>query len=194
MHDAFCKENVHTFAFNKERFAVDVNTGSLFVLDEISYKFINTLIKEQSLDLAEKILFREYGKEALNTRKEIEQLIKENLLFSPSPEYFKSELFLKSLCLNIAHACNFACKYCFAKQGNYGNKNALMSWDIAKKSIDFLYEHSKGRQHLEVDFFGGEPLLAFAVVRKTVQYAKKHTRIKNGVLQSQQMAPLSQKR
>jgi len=178
IHDAFCKENVHTFIFNEEHFAIDVNTGSLVALDEISYKFINTLFKKQSFDSAEKILFREYGKEASSTRKEIEQLIKENLLFSSSPEYFESELSLKSLCLNIAHACNFACKYCFAKQGNYGNKNALMSWDVAKKSIDFLYKSSEGRQHLEVDFFGGEPLLAFTVVKKTVHYAKETYRDK----------------
>ncbi|RLD18877.1 MAG: hypothetical protein DRI33_03810, partial [Caldiserica bacterium] len=69
IHDAFCKENVHTFIFNEEHFAIDVNTGSLVALDEISYKFINTLFKKQSFDSAEKILFREYGKEASSTRK-----------------------------------------------------------------------------------------------------------------------------
>ena len=173
MQQNFDRERIHSFIFNGEYFLVDVNSGSLFEIDEPTYSFINKLIEKQSLDLAEKEVFQRYGEDAEKIRKEIEGLINEGMLFSPPPKYFESTLTLKSLCLNVAHSCNFGCIYCFAHQGNYGEKDSLMSWDVAKRSIDFLHRNAINRYHLEVDFFGGEPLLNFDVVKKTIQYARK---------------------
>jgi uncharacterized protein len=163
--------NVHPFEFNGDYFALDVNTGSLFEIDEPAFYFISKLIETDSLESAEEETGKKFS-HADDVRAEIEDLIRQGLLFSKPPNYFESELKLKSLCLNVAHACNFACKYCFAKGGNYGEKNALMDFNVAKRSIDFLHENSEGREHLEVDFFGGEPLLDFDVVKKTIKYAR----------------------
>ena len=80
---------------------------------------------------------------------------------------------LKAMCLHVSHDCNLRCKYCFAGQGIYGGKPQVMSFDVAKAAIDFLIEKSVGRRHLELDFFGGEPLMNFDVVKQTVAYARK---------------------
>lgn len=172
MNNPFDKASVHLFEFNGERFALDVNSGSLFNIDGYSFNFLQNLLNGESLDSSETKLESAIGQEAHTIRNEIETLVKENTLFSKPPEYFESNLILKSMCLNIAHACNFACEYCFAKKGSYGGSNALMNVKIANAAIDFLVKSSNGREHIEVDFFGGEPLLAFDTVKETIKYAK----------------------
>ncbi len=172
MGKRFSGADVHPFAFNGEYFVLDVNTGSLMQIDEPAFYFIKKLIETDSPEISKKETGKIFSK-ADEVTSEVNSLIDMGLLFSKPPNYFESELILKSLCLNVAHSCNFACKYCFAKQGNYGEKNGLMSFDIAKRSIDFLYENSPGRKHLEVDFFGGEPLLDFDVVKRTISYARE---------------------
>lgn len=164
-------ELVHVFSFNGEFFVVDVNSGSLIKIDEPSFVFLRKVFETRSLEEAQAFL-REKMPLVDEIRKEFEDLIKEGVLFSPEPSYFESELVLKSMCLNIAHACNFACVYCFAKKGSYGGKEAIMKFEVAKRAIDFLNTNSKERETLEVDFFGGEPLLAFETVRKTIEYAR----------------------
>ncbi len=172
MGKKFSEASVHPFEFNGEYFVLDVNTGSLMQVDEPVFYFIRKLIEVDSLDLARNDTIERFpGMD--DAVSEVESLIKQGLLFSKPPNYFESELILKSLCLNVAHSCNFACKYCFAKQGNYGEKTSLMSFDVAKRAVDFLYENSTNRKHLEVDFFGGEPLLDFDVVKKTISYARE---------------------
>ncbi len=162
---------VHIFSFNGEYFAVDVNSGSLMKIDEPSFIFLGEVLRTSSLEEAQ-VLSRERIPQVDEIRKEFEDLINEGVLFSSEPSYFESELVLKSMCLNIAHACNFACVYCFAKKGSYGGKETVMKFDVAKQAIDFLNVNSKARETLEVDFFGGEPLIAFETVRKTIEYAR----------------------
>ena len=173
MSDFLDKSSVHLFEFNSERFVLDVNSGSLFNIDSSTYDFLESIVNGESLNSSDAKLEKAIGKEAHIVRKEIETLIKENSLFSKLPEYFESNLILKSMCLNVAHACNFACKYCFAKKGSYGGSNALMSLEVAKSAINFLVKNSDGREHIEVDFFGGEPLLTFDIVKETIKYAKE---------------------
>jgi uncharacterized protein len=175
----FDKSLVHLFPFNGEFFALDVNSGSLLNLDEATYFYLTKLEETDSKETALKLTQEKYGDEALGIQEEIEELIKDGILFSKPPKYFQSNLILKSMCLNVAHACNFGCLYCFAKKGNYGGSDALMSFDVAKASIDFLVKNSDGRDSLEVDFFGGEPLLAFDVVKKTIEYARSTYKNKN---------------
>jgi uncharacterized protein len=175
----FDKSLVHLFPFNGEFFALDVNSGSLLNLDEATYFYLTKLEETDSKETALKLTQEKYGDEALGIQEEIEELIKDGILFSKPPKYFESNLILKSMCLNVAHDCNFGCLYCFAKKGNYGGSDALMSFDVAKASIDFLVKNSDGRDSLEVDFFGGEPLLAFDVVKKTIEYARSTYKNKN---------------
>jgi uncharacterized protein len=162
---------VYLFPFNGEFFAVDVNSGSLLNIDEATYFYLEKLIETNSEKKAFEELKARFA-DAEEIKKEVDELISDGVLFSPAPWYFASDLVLKSMCLNVAHSCNFACNYCFAKKGNYGGSNALMSFEVAKKAIDFLYENSPMREALEVDFFGGEPLLDFDVVKKTIEYAR----------------------
>ncbi len=171
MGKVFSESSVHPFKFNKKYLILDVNTGSLFDVDEPTFYFVKKLIETDSLEEAEKKTNAKF-KNGAEIRNEIERLYREQSLFSKPPNYFESDLKLKSICLNVAHACNFACKYCFAKQGNYGEKNALMSFDVAKRAMDYLYKGSIGRKHLEVDFFGGEPLLDFDVIKKIILYTR----------------------
>ncbi|MEF3245357.1 MAG: thioether cross-link-forming SCIFF peptide maturase [Caldisericaceae bacterium] len=167
----FDRSLVHLFPFKGEYFVLDVNSGSFFNIDESTFLYINKLIETDSKEVAVDQLKNQfpYIEEVAD---EVEKLIKERLLFSKPPSYFVSNLTLKSMCLNVAHSCNFGCLYCFAKKGNYGGKEALMSFEVAKQAIDFLYNNSDGRESLEVDFFGGEPLLNFEVVKKTIEYAR----------------------
>lgn len=79
---------------------------------------------------------------------------------------------VKSMCLNIAHDCNLRCSYCFAAQGDFGHGRKLMPFEVGKAAIDFLIEHSANRHNLELDFFGGEPLMNFEVVKQVVEYAR----------------------
>ena len=106
---------------------------------------------------------------------EITSLVQDGLLYTKevelNPEIFaKKTSYIKALCLNVAHACNLKCKYCFASQGDYNGKSELMSFEVGKKAIDFLIANSGSRINLEVDFFGGEPLLDFDVVKQIVEY------------------------
>ena len=79
---------------------------------------------------------------------------------------------VKALCLHICHDCNLRCKYCFASTGNFGGERTMMSPEVGKKAIDFLLQHSKNRRNLEVDFFGGEPMMNFDTVEEIVEYAR----------------------
>ncbi|BAL81548.1 thioether cross-link-forming SCIFF peptide maturase [Caldisericum exile] len=169
----FDESLVHLFPFNGEFFAVDVNSGSLLNLDEITYFYLKSLQETDSKEKAFNITKEKFGEVAFEIQEEVDELIRDGILFSKPPKYFESNLILKSMCLNVAHSCNFGCLYCFAKKGNYGGSDALMSFDVAKAAIDFLAKNSSGRVTLEVDFFGGEPLLNFEVVKKTIEYAKE---------------------
>lgn len=175
----FEKSLVHLFPFNGEFFAVDVNSGSLLNLDEATYFYLEKLQETESKELAFNLTKEKFGDVAEEIQEEVDNLISEGLLFSKAPNYFESNLILKSMCLNVAHSCNFGCLYCFAKKGNYGGKDALMSFDVARASIDFLVKNSDGRNTLEIDFFGGEPLLNFDVVKKTIEYARTTYKDKN---------------
>jgi uncharacterized protein len=110
---------------------------------------------------------------------DIEELVKEKKLYTPDVfenlafDYKKRSNVIKALCLHVAHTCNLNCEYCFASQGKYKGERALMSFEVGKRAIDFLIENSGTRKNLEVDFFGGEPLLNWDVVKRIVAYARE---------------------
>jgi len=167
-----------THLFERGGFFVllDVPSGSIFSIDKRVYTYLQTVLADPRCDGEE--LERATGLEAATIAEiegELEELIAHGCLFTRSAEPAEdaSALTLKSLCLNVAHECNFACSYCFAHGGDYHGEATLMSPDVARAGIDFLVRESGKHRNVEVDFFGGEPLMNWAVVVDTMEYAKK---------------------
>lgn len=164
---------VHTFKCLGRFFALDVESGSVFEIDELTKDLID--LQGAPLDQTKGVLSRYATNEINEAKEEIQGLIDSNVLFSAEPEH-KPPCYsgvVKALCLNISHNCSLRCEYCFADGGSYSTKRLNMSKGVAFAAIDFLIEKSGTRRNLEVDFFGGEPLLNMDVVRDTVAYARR---------------------
>lgn len=160
---------VHLFRCLGHDFCLDVESGTLIKVDKAAKKVIEEKLfpNESSGDFAHDI-------EYIEAKKEIDYLISQGLLFSSSHCPPKNEYsgVVKALCLNISHKCNLRCSYCFADGGSYSSEQKNMSKQVARAAIDFLIKNSGSRKNLEVDFFGGEPLLNMDVVRDTIDYAR----------------------
>lgn len=168
--------NIHLYQYEGYNILLDVNSGAIHLLDEIAFAYINNLIKyEGDFYRALEICTFKYGEQAFEVMEDLLITYGDGAIFTePSNDYIDySQMTVKAVCLNIAHLCNLRCKYCFASQGNFGQKPALMPFEIGKRAIDFLVQESKGIRNLEVDFFGGEPLLNFTVVKEIVSYARE---------------------
>ncbi len=177
---------IHCYKLGGYNIVLDVNSGSVHVVDDPAYDMIESFdaVERDALidSLAEKYKDREdVDKAELNEcYEQILELKKSGKLFSP--DTFaplagelkqRSSGIVKALCLHMAHTCNLNCSYCFASQGKYHGERALMSLDVGKRALDFLIEHSGTRHNLEVDFFGGEPLMNFEVIKQLVAYARE---------------------
>ncbi len=177
---------VHCYKNNGYNIVMDVNSGSVHVVDDIVYDMIPLLeplvkvdeSKETMVDLAVKQGFP-YAKEEIQeaideilTLKDADMLYTEDVYENYIDSFKNRETVVKALCLHIAHDCNLACKYCFAEEGEYHGRRALMSFDVGKKALDFLVANSGNRVNLEVDFFGGEPLMNWQVVKDLVAYGR----------------------
>ena len=158
---------------------MDVESGAVHVVDDVTYDVIALFedteiskIVEQLSDKYDKADIEEAISE-VNQLKEDGQLFTEDI-YEPFVEKFKEkrQTVVKALCLHIAHDCNLACKYCFAEEGEYHGRRALMSFEVGKKALDFLVANSGNRVNLEVDFFGGEPLMNWDVVKQLVAYGR----------------------
>ena len=176
---------IHQYKNNGFNIVLDVNSGSVHVVDDVVYDVIACMVENQmeEMDKAvamEKLLATgKFDKEVLaETIDEIFELKDAQMLFTEdiyekSIDAFKNrETVVKALCLHIAHDCNLACKYCFAEEGEYHGRRALMSFEVGKKALDFLVANSGSRVNLEVDFFGGEPLMNWQVVKDLVAYGR----------------------
>ncbi len=171
---------IHQYKSNGFNIVLDVPGGSVHVVDDIVYDALSMLtepVPEETVleKLAEKYRSREEAAEALG---EIRELKEAGALFSEEPYAPSVEAFsrrptvVKALCLHVAHDCNLACRYCFAEEGEYHGRRALMSFETGKKALDFLVKNSGARRNLEVDFFGGEPLMNWETVKKLVAYGR----------------------
>jgi len=174
---------VHQYKSNGYNIIVDSNSGSVHSVDDVVYDIINLWEKEEK-DHIKNIILKKYTSRKDVTSDEIdevfddiEELIKDGKLFSDDifevvAKQFKArQSVIKAVCLHVAHSCNLRCRYCFADEGAYkGSGKAIMSYETAVKAIEFLIANSGTRKNLEVDFFGGEPLLNWDVVKKTVEY------------------------
>ena len=171
---------IHKYKLNGFNIALDVNSGAVHVLDDLSYDILSYVSEEMNENLDNKILEKlneKYKEEDIKEAyKELYELYKNEQLFSKDcyEKYAKMMINspVKSMCLNVAHDCNLRCEYCFAAKGDFGTGRELMSFDIGKKAIDFMIANSGTRRNLEVDFFGGEPLMNFDVVKQIVNYAR----------------------
>ena len=169
---------IHQYKNNGYNIVLDVNSGSVHVVDDIVYDII-ALYENNSEDKIIEELKDKYAvediKEAcleISELKEAGQLFTEDI-YEPYIDSFKDRpTVVKALCLHIAHDCNLACKYCFAEEGEYHGRRALMSFEVGKKALDFLVANSGSRKNLEVDFFGGEPTMNFEVVKQLVEYGR----------------------
>ncbi len=169
---------IHKYSMNGYFIVLDVNSGAVHIVDEVVYDVLDYYREIPNNEIYEK-LGGKYSKEQINEAlEEIDELVESKMLFTEDiyediiPLIDKREPVVKALCLHIAHDCNLKCKYCFAEEGEYHGKRELMSLEVGKKAIDFLIKASGKRKNLEVDFFGGEPLMNFDVVKGIVEYAR----------------------
>ena len=176
---------VHQYKNNGYNIVLDVNSGAIHIVDDLTYDVI-ALWEETSREEIIQRLNKTYDEaEIREAIEEIEELQKTGVLFTPDDyeEYIadvtKRPTVVKALCLHIAHDCNLACRYCFAEEGEYHGRRALMSYEVGKAALDFLIANSGNRRNLEVDFFGGEPTLNFQVVKDLVAYGREQEKIHN---------------
>lgn len=173
--------DIHKFYLNDKYIVLDVSSGSAHIVDEIVYKaidFVDYNDLKKSYDSIRSNLSNEFTKDEIEEAiSEIDELIENELLFSEdlnikTPVYNPQNI-VKAMCLHVAHDCNLRCKYCFASQGDFKGQRLLMDEETGKKALDFLLKNSGNRTNLEVDFFGGEPLMNFDLVKKLVAYGRE---------------------
>lgn len=169
--------HVHTYKWKDLNICLDVNSGAVHLLDEIGCQLVEALAQNKGDEQAAlSVCICHYPEEeVLEALDEIRKAVSEESLFSNPQDLIidYSSLGVKALCLNVAHLCNMKCRYCFASQGDFGRGKALMSFDVGKKAIDFLLQQSGPIRRVEVDFFGGEPLLNKKVVQQLVDYGER---------------------
>ena len=171
---------IHKFKAKDLNIVLDVNSGGVHLVDDLTYDLLDHLeepLAEECPEEAVKALADKYTREQVEEcYGEILELYHDKVLFSGDPYAVYAETAInspiKAMCLHISHDCNLRCKYCFASTGDFGTGRKLMPLETAKVAIDFLLEKSVGRENLELDFFGGEPLMNFDVVKQTVAYAR----------------------
>ncbi len=171
---------IHKFHLNGYYIVLDVNSGGVHVVDELAYNMLDHITDPLECECPQGILdlfVPQYSaQQVLETYGELYELYEGGILFSSDDyEQFADRMVaspIKAMCLHVAHDCNLRCKYCFASTGDFGEGRRLLDFETGKKAIDFLIEKSKGRHNLELDFFGGEPLMNFEVVKQIVEYAR----------------------
>ncbi len=181
---------VHQYKLNGYNIVLDTCSGSVHVVDEVAYDII-AMYKDKTTDEIVKYILDTYKNEEI-TKQDVLDCIEdvkslENAGKLYTPDTYESMAFdfknrntvIKALCLHVAHTCNLNCSYCFASQGKYHGERALMSFEVGKRALDFLIENSGTRHNLEVDFFGGEPLMNWNVVKELVAYARVQEKIYN---------------
>lgn len=175
---------IHAYKMNGYNIIIDQNSGCVHSVDEVAYDIITRYETESKENIKTFILDKYKEKDDVTPEdidlcfQDIEGLKKEGRLFAEdtfemtAAEFKKRQGVLKAICLHVAHDCNLACKYCFAGKGEYDGPKGLMSFETGKRALNFLIEQSGTRHNLEVDFFGGEPLLNWEVCKKLVAYGR----------------------
>ena len=175
---------VHQYKQNGYNIVLDTCSGSVHTVDEVAYDIIS-MYKTHTSDEIVNAMLEKYGHMPDVTKEEILLCIEDIKALEESGKLFSEDVYenlaydyknnskvIKALCLHVAHTCNLNCSYCFASQGKYQGERALMSFEVGKQAFDFLIANSGTRKNLEVDFFGGEPLMNWDVVKQLVAYAR----------------------
>ena len=179
---------VHQYKLNGYNIVLDTCSGSVHTVDEVAYDII-ALYKDKTADEIVKEITEKYNditeEDVRLCLEDVKYLEENGKLFTPDTyegmafDFKNRNTVIKALCLHVAHTCNLNCEYCFASQGKYHGERALMSFEVGKRALDFLIENSGTRRNLEVDFFGGEPLMNWDVVKELVSYARVQEKIHN---------------
>ena len=180
---------IHAYKLNGYNIVLDVYSGSVHVVDDLAYDVIG-LYETASPDEIVTAMLDKYrdvpdvtAQEVRDTLDDLAALKGQGKLFSEDTykdiafDFKKRNTVIKALCLHVAHTCNLTCDYCFASQGKYHGDRALMSFEVGKQALDFLIAHSGTRHNLEVDFFGGEPLMNWEVVKQLVAYGREQEKL-----------------
>lgn len=176
---------IHQYQLGGYNIVLDICSGSVHVVDEVAYDIIAMFENNSKEQIIEEIS-KKYAERDDITFEDIEECFSQVVSLKESGKLFAPDTFepvaghlkaktsgvIKALCIHIAHTCNLNCSYCFASQGKYHGDRAMMSLEVGKRALDFLVENSGSRHNLEVDFFGGEPLMNFDVVKQMVEYAR----------------------
>ena len=183
---------IHQYRNNGYNIVMDVNSGSVHVVDDCVYEVLPAVEqlfaqgnrdRESILDAVLKGGYHFEEQELSEAVDEIlelaeaEQLFTEDIYEKYIGDFKNRQTVVKALCLHVAHDCNLACRYCFAEEGEYHGRRAIMSFEVGKKALDFLVASSGNRVNLEVDFFGGEPLMNWQVVKDLVAYGREQEKI-----------------
>jgi len=169
--------HIHLYEYQDVNILLDVNSGAIHMLDTVANKLLQNIIEykgniDRAAVVTGRLFLQDEVRDALDELRSLQE--QEALFTEPEiPQVDLSQADVKAICLNVAHACNMKCAYCFAAQGDFGMKPALMSLDTARRAMDFLLHNSRSVKNLEVDFFGGEPLLVFDMLKELVVYCRK---------------------
>lgn len=174
---------VHQYKNNGYNIVLDVNSGAIHVVDDVTYDVIALWEETDREGIIQRLSDKYDAKAVAEAIDEIEELKAQKALFTEDDyetyigDVTKRPTVVKALCLHIAHDCNLACRYCFAEEGEYHGRRALMTFEVGKAALDFLIANSGSRKNLEVDFFGGEPTLNFQVVKDLVAYGREQEKL-----------------
>lgn len=176
---------VHQYKNNGYNIVLDVNSGAVHIVDDVMYDVIPLFSESTKEEIVHSLKSKYKETDIVEAWEEVKELAEDDQLFTKDEyegyiEQFKTRpTVVKALCLHIAHDCNLACRYCFAEEGEYHGRRELMSFEVGKAALDFLIANSGNRRNLEVDFFGGEPLMNFDVVKQLVAYGREQEKIHN---------------
>lgn len=178
-------ELIHKFRQGNDFYVIDVNSGAVHEVDELVYDMLDSEKLKNKDELKEIYKDRYSSEEIDEVYEELESLVHEEMLYSKdlyeniAMMSGQAEVAIKALCLNIIHDCNLKCKYCFADEGEYKGCRKTMSAQTGKDAIDFVIKNSGKRKNIEIDLFGGEPLMAFDIIKEIVDYGREQEKLHN---------------
>lgn len=172
---------IHKFYLNNQYIITDTYSGSIHIVDALAYDIVEDVQCKSEEEIVSLFEDRYPKEEILQAIRELKALKEEGSLFTepfdPQEIHYNPQSVIKAMCLHVSHDCDLRCKYCFAGQGDFQGDRKLMSVETGKQAIDFLIEHSGNRRNLEIDLFGGEPLMNYKMIQEVVEYGKEQNKV-----------------